>query len=69
MLKAAIFFILLINSCVFFAQDITTIKGFAPAYVGKQVDVFQVSDFLSLKTERIASAIVHADSSFTVSFF
>jgi hypothetical protein len=69
MLKAAIFFILLINSCVFFAQDVTTIKGFAPAYVGKQVDVLQVSDFLSLKTERIASAIVHTDSSFTVSFF
>jgi len=52
------------------AEDkITVISGYAPAYAGKQIELFQIMDYISMKQERIASATVGADSTFTFSFF
>ncbi|HLP56031.1 MAG TPA: TlpA disulfide reductase family protein [Fluviicola sp.] len=51
------------------ADEITKITGFAPAYVGKQIDIFEVVDYLSMKQERIASTTVQADSTFSCSFY
>lgn len=51
------------------ADEITTITGFAPTYVGKQIEVFQTVDYLSMKQERIATATVQADSTFKLSFY
>jgi hypothetical protein len=51
------------------AQKITQITGFAPQYIGKEVVVYQIADYLSMKQERIASATVNEDSTFTCSFY
>lgn len=50
------------------AQKLTEIKGFAPDYVGKEVNLSEIQDFLSFRTERIASALVKPDSTFSLVF-
>lgn len=50
------------------AQSLTEITGYAPAYVGKEVELFQISDFITLREERIASATVKTDSTFSLVF-
>lgn len=51
------------------AEKITQINGFAPKYIGKEVVIYQIADYLSMKQERVASATVQADSTFSCSFF
>lgn len=66
------FAVLLIGLILVFrvsADEITTITGFAPTYAGKQIEVFQIVDYLSMKQERIATATVQADSTFRLSFY
>src|ERR1700754_88837 len=66
------FFLLALIACSsvhLFADEITQIKGYAPKYIGKQVEVFQILDYVSMKQERIATATVQEDSSFTCSFY
>lgn len=48
---------------------VTQITGFAPTYVGRQIEVFQIVDYITMKQERIATTTVGADSTFTCSFF
>lgn len=63
--------ILLFVSLVFsqiYGQSLTEITGFAPAYVGKEIEVYQISDFITLREERIASSTVKADSTFSLVF-
>jgi hypothetical protein len=50
-------------------EDINTIKGFAPKYIGQKVEIFAVEDYLSMKEKLIATAQVKDDSTFTVNFF
>lgn len=52
-----------------FADEITRVKGYAPKYIGKQVEIFQIVDYITMKQERIASATVQEDSTFTCSFY
>lgn len=66
------FFLLALIACSSFhllADEITRIKGYAPKYIGKQVEVFQILDYISMKQERIATATVQEDSTFTCSFY
>ncbi|WP_343634199.1 redoxin domain-containing protein [Fluviicola sp.] len=49
-------------------QSLTEITGFAPAYVGKEVEIYQISDFITLREERIASSTVKEDSTFSLVF-
>tara|TARA_B110000285_G_C15116779_1_gene614583 strand:+ start:499 stop:1902 length:1404 start_codon:yes stop_codon:yes gene_type:complete len=43
-----------------------TIKGFAPAYVGQEIEAYRVIDYMSNIQEKIATATVESDSSFTL---
>lgn len=49
-------------------SHIVNIKGTAPAYVGKDIEVYRIEDYLSFKETRIASATVQPDSSFSLNF-
>lgn len=63
--------ILFLLSFVFFrltGQSLTEITGYAPAYVGKEIEIYQISDFISMREERIASSTVKADSTFSLVF-
>lgn len=51
------------------AQKITEIKGYAPDYIGRPLEIYQITDYISQKQERIASTIVQPDSSFSCSFY
>lgn len=50
-------------------QTVTRIGGIAPKYIGKQIDLYQITDYITMTQERIASAIVREDSTFSLSFF
>jgi hypothetical protein len=73
MIKSIFFFFLFV--VVFFFQgfskekSIVTIKGFAPAYVGKTVELFTIEDYFSRKESLIASSMVLEDSTFSFSFY
>lgn len=47
-----------------FAQ--VTVKGFAPAYVGKTIEAFAIDDYFSYHESLLASTQVQSDSSFTL---
>lgn len=51
------------------AQSITTIKGVANEYVGKEIKVFAIEDYLSELRTQIASDVVETDSTFKISFY
>src|SRR5690554_3225980 len=50
-------------------QPITTLEGFANDYVGKEVKVFFIEDYLSQLRTQVASTMVEADSTFKMSFY
>lgn len=54
-----------------FAQDksIVKITGFAPDYIGKSIEIFQIEDYMSMKEAKIASGEVKPDSTFSIVFF
>ncbi len=68
-MKLKLFLLALLASVQLFGQKITEIKGYAPNMVGKQLEVFQLTDYITMKEERIASTTVKADSSFSCSFY
>jgi len=43
-----------------------TIQGFAPAYVGQEIEAYRVIDYISDMQEKIAATTVESDSSFTL---
>ncbi len=45
-----------------------TIKGYAPAYIGQEIKVAIIEDFLSYQDSVIAQTVVRPDSSFSISF-
>jgi len=50
------------------SDKMVTIKGFAPAYVGKKIEVYEIQDYLSFTEALIASSTVGVDSTFTIQF-
>jgi len=46
-----------------------TITGYAPAYAGSELEVFQIEDYISMKEASLAKTTVKADSSFRITFF
>lgn len=62
-----LFFVFILFSRVL-GQSLTEISGFAPAYAGKEIEVYQISDYITLREERIASSTVKEDSSFSLVF-
>lgn len=53
---------------VSFGQQVTTIKGYAPDYIGSSIYVYGFQDLLSLEEEQIAVAEVKPDSTFSFVF-
>lgn len=60
-----IVFLLLLLSGSTFAQTVT-ISGIAPAYVGKDIEIYEIEDYFS-NSERLLNAVkVEADSTFSI---
>ena len=67
--KLFCFFLLSFLSFSLYAQKgIVTIKGFAPAYIGKKIEIVEIQDYLSMSEALIATSTVNADSTFSISF-
>ena len=66
------FFFSFLFACICFAgfsqSGIVTIEGYAPAYVGMEVGIYQIDDYFSMKESKIAGTTVKNDSLFKVSF-
>ena len=65
MARLIIFFLLLSGSVT--AQTVT-ISGIAPTYVGKEIEVYAIEDYLSNTERLITSTKVEKDSTFSVKF-
>lgn len=63
--KITLFFLLLSGSVT--AQSVT-ISGIAPAYVGKDIEVYEIEDYFSKNERLITSTTVQEDSSFSLRF-
>jgi hypothetical protein len=50
-------------------QATTKITGFAPAYVGQAIELFEIQDYLSMKEGLLASTVVKKDSTFSFEFY
>lgn len=69
MFKIILTFLLFSFSSLIFSKSLTTIEGFAPSYVGKNVAIFEIQDYMSMLTTKIASSQVNADSTFELNFY
>lgn len=69
MLKFIPISILLLFVATAFAKPITSIEGFAPTYVGKKVEIFEIQDYVSMLTTKLATSEVKADSTFELNFY
>lgn len=52
-----------------FGQEITQINGYAPAFVGEKIEIYEIQDYFTLRESLIASSIVKKDSSFSFVFY
>lgn len=66
-----LFLLLSLSSFLTNAQEksLVTIKGFAPDYIGKAIEIFQIEDYLSMKENKIAQGMVKEDSTFSTTFY
>lgn len=69
MIKILTLLFFITSSLLVIAQPVTTLKGAANDYVGKEVKVFVIEDYLSQVRTQIASSVVKADSTFELSFY
>ncbi|MEX1191812.1 MAG: hypothetical protein WEA99_07535 [Brumimicrobium sp.] len=53
----------------FYAKSTASIEGLAPDYLGKKVEIYEIDDYLSMLTTKIASSEVKSDSTFSLTFF
>lgn len=68
-MKQFIFFLfLVVCSSVYSQNNVVTLECYAPDFVGQQVQLNEIEDYLSLKESTIASGTVQADSTFTLVF-
>lgn len=63
------FAILLLQLSWGMAQTITEVKGYAPAYVGQKIELFEIEDYFSMRESLLATTIVAPDSSFSFQFY
>jgi hypothetical protein len=62
-------FLFVLSAHFSISQAITTIAGFAPHYVGKEIVVCEIQDYFSLRENVLARTTVKADSTFSLSFY
>ncbi len=63
------FLLFLVLSGFTLSAQKVVLTGFAPDYVGKEVKVYRIKDYLSDQTALISSSTVSEDSTFELSFF
>ena len=63
------FILLLFMIPVLSLGQLVKIKGYAPDYIGSEVNLYIYEDLITNTEVRIASSTVNADSTFTVNFF
>lgn len=68
-MKSIVFLLSFCCFSVVFSKEITEIKGYAPKYIGKEIEIYEYVDYVSMKEVKIASATVKEDSSFSCSFY
>lgn len=51
-----------------FSQQTTEIRGLAPDYAGKKLEIYEIEDYLTHKERLIATTFVESDSTFKVRF-
>jgi hypothetical protein len=69
MRSLSVFLFVVISSFVWTQSSLTTVSGYAPAYIDQYVSVLRYTDFLTQTTEKVGEALVKADSTFSISFF
>lgn len=69
MKRLHLFFGLLLITASVQAQKVTEIKGYAPNSLGKALEIYQITDYVTMREERIATTTVQNDSSFSCSFY
>lgn len=69
MFKLVTFIFLIFIGFTSFSQSVTTVKGVANSYVGKEIKVYVIEDYLSQLRTQIASTVVEEDSTFKISFY
>lgn len=52
-----------------FTQTFTEVKGFAPAYVGQKIELYEIEDYFSMRESLLATTLVGSDSSFSFQFY
>lgn len=67
--KLSCFLPFLMCLSAFSQNQMNTIQGFAPDYVGGTIEVYAILDYLTLKEEKLGTANVKADSTFKLTFF
>ncbi|XOV68371.1 MAG: TlpA family protein disulfide reductase [Fluviicola sp.] len=67
-MRYLILLLLVLSGFSLSAQKVV-ISGYAPEYVGQEMKVFRIKDYLSDQTTLISSATVAKDSTFELSFF
>ncbi len=65
----SIVFLFLLLTNFSFSQKTTTVKGYAPAYVGQKIELYEIEDYLSMREALVATTTVEADSTFKFQFF
>ncbi|TNE55945.1 MAG: hypothetical protein EP338_01815 [Bacteroidetes bacterium] len=67
---AVLIFLVVLSGSVFSQSEkaYNTIVGFAPKYIGQEIAIYGIQDYLTMKEVLIAESSVGADSSFTFRF-
>lgn len=68
-IKKLFFLFNILVSFSVWSQTITEIKGYAPAYVGQKIEIFEIEDYFSLREKLVATSTVGTDSTFKFSFY
>lgn len=69
MRRLCIILLLSISPIIWGQSAMTTLSGYAPAYIDQYVGVYRYTDFLTQTTEKVGEGIVKPDSTFSISFF
>ncbi len=67
-MKSILVILILLYVSTLNAQQVE-IKGFAPAYMGKQIQVLGIQDYFSDKDTVLAQGNVNEDSIFSIKFY
>ena len=59
----------ILSQTALFGQAVTEVSGFAPDYVGKKIELYEIQDYFSMREALLATTTVQPDSTFRMQFF